>query len=134
MDSSILFKMGRHDYAEKQYLDLTNNIVVPSYAVNNTLIYDEWQDANLNKHKYIRRTKITGSFTLLFTNVDDYVNFKNFYKDCIQNTTRIDAQLWVENEHQLKDAVIYMDFELKDDMPLMGFAELDGIEINIEEI
>lgn len=132
VEATYLFKLKGSNNTE---LDLTNYITVPSYIANNKPICTEWTDGNLRKRKIVHRYKVSGSFTLLFNDVESYDTFKRFYLNLTKYNQYVTASLWIENESQIKENVnLYMDFELRDDMPLMGVKEIDGIEVTIEEV
>ena len=128
MEGMSLFKI----VANQEMLDLTNHIAVPSYEVNNKPKYNEWNDADLIGHRVILRYYLDGSFTLLFTDPDEYQEFLEFYKDALVDGY-VNAYVYSNNDRELKLTQVFMDFELADEMPFMGIKEIDGIEVKIRE-
>lgn len=128
MSEVSLFKI----VGDNDMLDLTNFITVPSYKVNNKPLYTEWTDGDLVLHRDIQRYYLEGSFTLLFTNSDDYISFLNYYKEALTDG-HIQAYVYSNNDHETKLTHVFMDFELADEMPFMGIKDIDGIEVTIKE-
>lgn len=118
-------------------LDLTNFIVVPSYTVNDKPMYSEWTDANLRSHREIHRYKAAGSFTLLFTNVDDLTNFLDFYNNNVNDDESggsILATLYINNTNTKRNARVFIDFDITEQIPILGTGESEGIEVTVEEL
>ncbi len=57
------------------YKDYTRNILLPTYIMNEQPVSESWQDANGITHSTTFRTKISGSFTMVFDSLTDYYNF-----------------------------------------------------------
>lgn len=114
-------------------VDYTNYITVPSYKVNNKPFYTEWTDGDLNIHRDIQRYYLEGSFTLYFTDPEEYQAFLSRYKRVMVDG-HIPAYVYSNNDHELKLANIFMDFELENEMPFMGAKEIEGFEVTIREV
>ena len=117
-------------------IDLTNYIVVPTYKVNNKPHFTEWTDGDLVLHRDVQRYYLEGSFTLLFTDIEDYQNFLTRYKQALNATGEgnVYSYVYSNNDHELNFTKVFMDFELANEMPFMGIKEIDGIEVNIREV
>lgn len=114
-------------------VDYTNNIVYPTYKVNNTSVYDEWEDGNRVKHKSFARNKIKGSFTMKFF---DAISFNNFFTALKTNRTQagyVLASVFVVNENRLATGNFFIDCEPANVIPQIGMANFEGFDVTIEE-
>lgn len=113
--------------------DLTNRIVVPTYKVNRQPSYNEWTDANHQKHRDILRFVINGTFTVKFAVKEDYYNFI----DLIQKNTGTDGStpvsLYVNNCNQVFTTNVFITFDPENTLPYYGVKSYDGFEVTIEE-
>lgn len=73
MAISFLFKIGT--------TDLTGNVVQNTWEVNQQPVYKEYQDANQETHRRFLRNKISGTFQMVFADIDDYNSFKALVED-----------------------------------------------------
>lgn len=114
-------------------VDITQNITVPSYKVNEFSVSSEWNDANEVTHKDVIRKRVKGSFTVLFDNPTDYTNFLQLIDE---NTTPGDyviATVYLNNKNRVVTRNFFINMEPQNEMPFMGRKELDGFDIDIEE-
>ena len=118
--------------------DYTQNITVPSYKVNEFDESDDWEDGNKKKHKYIVRTRIKGSFTMKFF---DILTFNDFFETInsskIQTGDNSGAVLitaYIQNKNITKSFYAFIDADPADTLPLMGSADYEGFEVQIEEV
>lgn len=47
-------------------IDFTSNVQEKSYKVDSHDVYSEWTDADERKHRYVPRSRILGSFNMVF--------------------------------------------------------------------
>lgn len=119
--------------ANNATLDVTENILVPSYAVSKNKGYETWTDSNYTTHKHLVATKATGSFTVKFFTVNDYINFNKFITDNTDSDGAIYATLYYNNLNTTEKIRVFVSYELTDILPLIERKEYDGIEISISE-
>lgn len=120
-----LFKIGGKDF--------TRHIVAPSYTVNQQDVYTEWEDANFVKHHVVTRKRISGNFTMLFVDKNEFFTFL----DTLQNTKNVEgynpAIMYVNNLHIVKNADFYISISPANTLPFFGVKQYDGFDVTIEE-
>ena len=118
--------------------DFTQFIEVPSYKVNENDISDDWEDGNRRKHKYIIRSQIKGTFTLKFTNIEDYDNFFSVINEnkiaTGEYSGAVLASVYVNNKNEVKSAYVVVTADPADTKPLFASPSYDGFEVSIEEL
>lgn len=120
-----LFRIGDNDY--------TQHITVPSYKVNKKKVTKEWTDVTKTKHKDVERTRVEGTFSMLF---DDVVELDNFLDDIENNTTSgdyIHASFYSNNTHEVVESDFFIEFELQNDKPYFRLKHHEPFEVQIEE-
>jgi hypothetical protein len=99
----LLFSIGQSNYS--------TNIIKGSYEVNEYDEREEWVDANYITHKYGGRTRIRGSFDLMFMKLSQY---QSFLADLSANKN-LDgtylATLYVNNKGTAESIKCYLTFE-----------------------
>lgn len=68
MAISLLFRIGTTDF--------TGHVVQNTWKVNNLPVYKSYKDANEQTHKRFLRNKISGSFKLVFADINDFLSFQ----------------------------------------------------------
>lgn len=115
-------------------LDITENILVPTYKVSKNKAYESWTDSNYTTHKYLLVSKAIGTFTVKFFEVDDYLNFNKFINENTdENDGAIDATVYYNNLNTVERIRIFVGYELADILPLINRRQYDGIEVSIQE-
>ena len=61
---SYMFKVDTKDFSD--------HVVAKSYKVNNTDVFDKWTDANGTVHRNKIRNRVSGTFDMIFTTLEDY--------------------------------------------------------------
>ena len=112
---SHIFKMGSNDY--------TNNITVPSYKMNQTPTYREYTDCNYTVHREIARQKISGSFTVFFTKVQDFKDFMSYIQENTLQDGSILVSAYVNNLSAVKDFYAYLECTPASNLPYYGSKE-----------
>lgn len=114
--------------------DFTTFITVPSYLVNQDGEYIEWTDGNYKKHRYLTRSKVSGSFTMLFNNVNDYYNFLNTINEKKTAGGYIPGCIvYCNNIMRTENVDLFIDFSSADIIPVIGTNDNEGFEVTIEE-
>lgn len=130
--------------------DYTSKIKVPTYRVNADDTIDTWEDANYVKHYVLLHRHISGTFTLLFDNPDEYDEFLEDLKACKylsddeQNSSNCykNIRLFCNNDKyadggsEIKWRVYpkftHLTFTPPNTFPYMGTSKDDGIECTVE--
>lgn len=114
--------------------DFTTFITVPSYLVNQDGDYIEWIDLNRRKHRYLTRSKVSGSFTMLFSNINDYYEFLNTINENRTANGYISGCIVYCNNIMTTETVdLFIDFMPADILPVIGTNDNEGFEVTIEE-
>ena len=115
--------------------DLTQHIKVPSWNVNCDDVYEEWTDANYVKHREVTRTRVSGSFTLLY---DDNNQLDQFF-DIIQAQKALDTSkavkmtVYMNNLCTTKEIDAFVKFTAANERPYFGREKVSGFSVSIEE-
>lgn len=134
-----LFSIATKDeHDETVNIDYTSNITVPSYKVNEVDISDDWEDGNKKKHKNIVRTQVKGNFTMKFF---DILSFNAFFETLNankvatgDNSGAVLITAYIQNKNITKSFYAFIDADPADTLPLMGSANYEGFEVQIEEV
>lgn len=130
MASLILIKNRVGD----MMVDLTRNIPMSKYKVNNIVNYEEWKDSNYRIHRRKTDEKAEGDFTLRFPNANAYSSFISILNDFRDSTDgSINATVWLNNENRTKDMRIFLDFEPQNDLPILADNKSDGFTVTLTE-
>ena len=123
----MIFKVGTTDF--------TNNVVIGSYEVNKTPVYDEWVDIGGKIHRIKIRDKIQGSFEVFFKTMTAYSTFKTAI-DNNTSSTNLATTVSVKVNNTNTDATgisAYLDFLPVRDVNGTRNDFLKVIQINLEE-
>lgn len=134
-----LFSIATKDeHDETVNIDYTSNITVPSYKVNEVDISDDWEDGNRKKHKNIVRTQVKGNFTMKFFDISSFNTFfetLNANKIATgDNSGAVLITAYIQNKNITKSFYAFIDADPADTLPLMGSADYEGFEVQIEEV
>lgn len=114
-------------------LDLTQNIVVPTYKVSRQPVYEEWQDSNWTTHRDVVKKAAEGTFTLKFMDVLDYEAFENAIESYTETDGSINVDLYLNKTRELVNTNVFIEYDPVDNLPFYGVKDYDGIEITIKE-
>ena len=117
--------------------DYTQHITMPSYKVNEFDETIDWVDGNKRKHKHIVRTRIKGSFTMKFLNVED---FDEFFETLEANkigsgdhSGAVLCTVYLNKKNITKSAYLFIDTDPANTRPYIGVKKYDGFEVKVEE-
>lgn len=130
-----LFKMGN--------VDFSSNITVPNYKVNREVTFNSYEDCDYINHKFIKRKKVSGEFSLKFFSLDDitisgtvvhgYRTFIDTYNSSRNSDGSHDITVLINNELISYSGNFDVTFKAKNDIPLYGFKNTEPITVTIEE-
>lgn len=116
--------------------NFTQHIKMSSYKVNRVDDYEEWKDANRVKHREVTRTKVSGSFTLLY---DDAAELDDFF-DTIEAarashpSKALEMTVYLNNFHTTATITGTIKYTPVNDRPYFGKKKTNGFEVSIEEL
>ncbi len=114
-------------------IDFTHFITVPSYKVNRQNEYIEWQDANFIVHRFLTRTRVSGTCTMMFDDKDEYYTFLDTVEENKVTAGYIPGcTIYCDNIHETVLADLYIDLDPPEAVPLFG-SKHEGFEITITE-
>lgn len=115
--------------------DFTKHIKVPSYKVNKTQQYEEWEDANYLKHREITRTKVSGSFTLIYDDISELDGFFDTVETLIaaSSTGAIQMTVYLNNLHTTATINAFIKYTPANERPMIYRGDLSSFEVTIEE-
>ena len=90
-------------------LDISKNIMTDSYDVNESNIYNSWEDGNWITHRDIVRTKISGKFILKYNTEHEYMAFVEHVK-ANSNNGILPMTVYVNNINAEKDIMAFFEY------------------------
>lgn len=138
---------------EDPWVDITPYIEGLSYDVNNTPVFETWDDANYTKHYELTRIKIQGTFKVQLYTREIYNRFIDLVsKNITQNTSNgkktglVHMKVQVNNEldddsaetlrtklPELYKGWFHLEYSPVWTIPFLGIKEVESIEVKIEE-
>lgn len=122
--STILFSING--------IDFTRHITAPSYEVNEESVCNEWTDANKVDHRDVIRTRVSGSFDVIFDNEPDLNTFINMVNDK-DKSDRVEATVYVNNKMTTVTKKFFIDFKPVNSIPFFGRKEFETTTVEITE-
>lgn len=130
-----IFKIGS--------VDLSTNVVVPDYKVNRIPDYDSYEDCDYITHKFIKRQKVSGEFSLKFHSMDDfdvdgqvvhgYRTFVNLMNDSVHTDGSYTVTLYLNNTLDQYTGTFDLTYEASDSIPLYGIKDTETIKVTVTE-
>lgn len=124
---------GAHELFVIDGADLTSFIMVPSYIVNSHDIYEEYSDGNYKFRRKVIRTRISGKFSLKFSDKYDFDQVLAKFKSAKDSEGAVPATVYVNNTQEVKTSKFFLDYEVADIIPFLGVKDTDALEVTIEE-
>ena len=115
--------------------NFTQHIKVPSYKVNKAAQWNEWEDGNYKKHRDLKRTKISGSFTLLYDDIselDDFFDTVETIQAAHPNGV-VPIYLYLNNLHTVELANCFVKYTPDNSRPHIRVGGLAEVEVTVEE-
>lgn len=115
-------------------IDITKYIIKDTYKVNSEPVYESWQDGNFRSHRIYTRTKVTGSFDVIFFGEDDgpYQDFLALIaSETSQNVLTIG--LYVENEAAFESFEVYCELTSSQHAETTDGRIVNKVTVQIEE-
>ncbi len=122
------------DGQESTSLDVTPFIVLNTYNVSSQPVVKNWVDGNGHDRRAVKRRRLEGSFNVKFFNLSDYQAFLAAIEG--QRVTGFDylsVRAYDNKLRTVKTANVYLDYELPDVEPSIGWSFNEEIEINVKE-
>ena len=122
-------------YGDSSTFDVTPHIVLNSYNVSSQANYETWTDGNQHERRGVKRRKLKGSFSLMFFDRTAYANFLN----AIENGRETEFDYYTVNIYDNKarnyrsTVNVYLDFELPNVEPSIGYSFNEEIEVEVTE-
>lgn len=122
-------------YGDSSTFDVTPHIVLNSYNVSSQADYETWTDGNQHERRGVKRRKLKGSFSLMFFDRTAYTNFLN----AIENGRETEFDYYTVNIYDNKarnyrsTVNVYLDFELPNVEPSIGYSFNEEIEVEVTE-
>lgn len=128
-------KLFEIPYSSGGSLDVTPFIVLNTYNVSSQAVYDEWTDGNGHSRRGVKRRRLEGSFSVKFFNIADYRNFFDAVEqERAEGFDYITVNAYDNKLRTVKtSANVYLDYELPDLEPSVGYAFNEEVEITVTE-
>lgn len=91
--------------------DISNYIQESTYEINQRDVYKGWMDANYNIHREKIRTRVVGSFDLVFLTETDYTAFLTLLNTNTDASGMLTITLYVTNINASASYNVFFEFE-----------------------
>lgn len=116
--------------------DVTPFIVLNTYEVSSQPDYEGWIDGYGHNRRNVKRRKLEGSFSVKFFNKKDYQDFLTAVESA--RVTGFDYIVANVYDNKTRAAVstvnIYLDYELPNLEPSIGYSFNEEIDIDVTEV
>lgn len=115
--------------------DFTQHVKVPSWKVTKEPEYEEWKDGNYATRREITRTRISGSFTLLYDDISELDSFFDMVETmkAASTTGAITMTVYVNNLHNVETINAFIKYTPANEKPKMFAGGFSSFEVTIEE-
>ena len=91
--------------------DISAYIQESTYKMNQENVYEEWEDASHYTHREQLRTRVVGSFELVFVQESDLTSFLTLMNNNMDTNKRLTISVFVSNINAFNEYVMFADFE-----------------------
>lgn len=113
--------------------DLTSIALVGAYEVNNIEEYTEWVDARGITHRDLIRTKVQGSFDVMFKDINVFDLFVSTLRLNKKQTNTYECELMCNNTNTSKICDCFVDFKPVRSQDGIGNDRFEPFTIEIKE-
>jgi len=121
---------------EATSFDVTPFIVLNTYNVSGQSVFEEWTDGYGHDRRGVKRKRLEGSFSLKFFNTKDYTDFLTNIE--LAKFTGYDYYKVNAYDDKLRAVIqnvfVYLDYELPNLEPSLGYSFNEEIEITVTEM
>lgn len=131
-----LFEIPITRGGQQTLFDVTPFIVLNTYEVSSKPVYDDWVDGYNHSRRSVKRRKLQGSFDVKFFDVKDYRDFLSIVEEArITGFDYIVANVYDNKSRAVISTVnIYVDYELPNVEPSIGYSFNEEFTIDVEEV
>lgn len=115
-------------------IDFSSNIVVGTYSVNYTDMFNTWTDANGVSHRQIIRKKVAGSWEMGFRNMAEYNTFIQHMESSKTTGGWIPCYLFVNNLSENRSCRLYFTYDPKLDRQHGIRNYIPNFTVTLEEV
>lgn len=111
-----------------------DKILMDTYNVNQNDVYTQWEDANGDHHRSIYKKRISGNFTMKFSNLQEYKTFLADVERFKTNGGYVRVNLAVNNLDEERNAKMYINYQsirTRNSNYTKGYLEFS---VNVEEV
>lgn len=92
--------------------DMTGHVVQNTYKINNLPVYKEYTDANGMTHKRYIRNRFKGSMQMVFSDIDDYLDFRTLLDESRSPTNfSVPVTLYDNLTGDTESVDVFIDYE-----------------------
>lgn len=113
--------------------DYTRRIPVGTYTVNRQPVYSHWDDADGITHRDVTRTRISGSFTVWFDSIPEQTAFFAALNAAMAANGYLHCKLYLNNIDAVAETNVFVDYSVKNELPLLGRGKHGGTVLKITE-
>ena len=114
--------------------DFSQSVVSGSYKVNEEDVYDKYTDANGREHRNIYRTRVSGSFNMLFRSGKGYQDFLTCMSESKTKGGYHPCKLAVNNKGTIVERDMFISFAPGREIDGSLRQKVGEITINVEEV
>lgn len=131
-----LFEIPITRGGQQMLFDVTPFIVLNTYEVSSQPVYVDWVDGYDHSRRSVKRRKLKGSFDVKFFDVNNYRDFLSIVEEArVTGFDYIVANVYDNKLRTVKSTVnIYVDYELPNVEPSVGYSFNEEFTIDVEEV
>lgn len=119
------FKIGQND--------LTPYMDYQKYSMNDVPVYQTWTDGNMIEHRNSIRTRIEGSFQLIYTSTADFNSFLTLMSSAIQSNGYYSVSAYVQNTNSTESFEAFIEYDSESRFDFTNSREYHLVKMKVRQ-
>lgn len=119
------FKIGLNDLTP--YMDYQN------YSMNDVPVFQTWTDGNMIEHRNSIRTRIAGSFQLVFTSTADFNSFLSLMSSAVNVNGYYSVTAYVQNTNSTESFDAFIEYDSESKFDFTNSREYHLVKMNVRQ-
>jgi hypothetical protein len=113
--------------------DLTPYMDYQKYSMNNVPVYQTWTDGNMIEHRNSIRTRIEGSFQLIYTSTADFNSFLTLMSSAIQSNGYYSVSAYVQNTNSTESFEAFIEYDSESRFDFTNSREYHLVKMKVRQ-
>lgn len=113
--------------------DLTPYMDYQKYSMNNVPVYQTWTDGNVIEHRNSIRTRIEGSFQLIYTSTADFNSFLTLMSSAIQSNGYYSVSAYVQNTNSTESFEAFIEYDSESRFDFTNSREYHLVKMKVRQ-